>query len=204
MKDILLVAATHKEVSPITGKTNSDFIELSDKIDVLITGVGVLPTAYKLTKVFAANSYKLALNAGIAGSTGKFKPGDVLEVTSDTLITAGKYVKNKYRSMFDVGLWSSNEFPYLDGIIVNKKHFADLPGAKGITTSIIGFNKNPFDDYKPEVETMEGAAFFFVCHSENVNCAAVRSISNFVNDDDWYFDLSIENLNNYLKSKFEL
>ncbi len=204
-KRLLIVAATHKEIEPLTGKTNDNFFALTSDTDVLITGVGVMPTTYYLTETLSANEYSLVLNAGIAGSmTNKFGIGETVEIISDTLVTAGKFTKTKYKSMFEAGLWNENEPPFLSGIIINRKHFNNLPGAKAITTSIIGFDKSPFSKYRPEVETMEGAAFFYTCHKKNCDCAAVRTISNFVKDNKWEIETAVKNLCDFIANNFEL
>jgi len=204
-KKLLIVAATYKEIEPLIGDVRVSFFALTSFTDVLVTGVGVMPTTFHLTEVLTRNNYELVLNVGIAGSlTEKFGIGDTVEVISDTLVTAGKITKSKYKSMFEAGLWHENEPPYLSGIIINGKHFKDLPGAKAITTSIIGFDKSPFSKYKPEIETMEGAAFLYTCKKKNCNCAAIRTVSNFVNDSKWEIELAVNNLCSFVTNKFDL
>ncbi|MNH40683.1 Futalosine hydrolase [compost metagenome] len=56
--------------------------------------------------------------------------------------------------------------------------------------------------FPAEVESMEGAAFFYVCLSEGVKCVQLRSISNYVerrNRESWNIPLAIKNLNAELK-----
>ena len=53
----------------------------------------------------------------------------------------------------------------------------------------------------PDIENMEGAAFFQVCNTFNVPCIQIRAISNKVerrNKDNWNLPLAIKNLNNKL------
>jgi futalosine hydrolase len=50
----------------------------------------------------------------------------------------------------------------------------------------------------PETESMEGAAFFYACFSEDIPCVQLRAISNYVDqtdEDRWSIPLAIENLN---------
>jgi futalosine hydrolase len=52
-----------------------------------------------------------------------------------------------------------------------------------------------------DLESMEGAAFFFACFSERVPCLQVRSISNFIEERDksrWNLELALKNLNRVL------
>ena len=51
--------------------------------------------------------------------------------------------------------------------------------------------------FNPQVESMEGAAFFYACLLEGITCAQVRSISNRVekrNKDNWNIPLAVKNL----------
>ena len=203
-KKYLIVSATHKEIEPLAGKVSKDFFTLSDSADVLVTGVGILPTAYALTKVLSQNRYKLVLNVGIAGSFGTFKPLQTVKVTSEALATYGKVMGENLKSMFEAGLWDKDSFPFENGIITNNKHFSILPSANGITTSIVGFDPVKNGSYKPDIETMEGAAFFYVCKREKVNFAAIRTISNYVNDNNWVTTDAIIELNDFIKSNIEL
>jgi futalosine hydrolase len=53
----------------------------------------------------------------------------------------------------------------------------------------------------PHVESMEGAAFHYVCLHQKINFLQLRSISNYVGERDkskWELKKSIENLNSEL------
>ncbi len=52
-----------------------------------------------------------------------------------------------------------------------------------------------------DLESMEGAAFFFGCFSSKVPCLQIRSVSNLVEVRDksqWNLDLALKNLNRVL------
>ncbi|MFZ1371603.1 MAG: futalosine hydrolase, partial [Ferruginibacter sp.] len=52
--------------------------------------------------------------------------------------------------------------------------------------------------FKPGIETMEGAALHYVCLQENIPFLQIRSISNYVGERDkikWKLKEAIENLN---------
>ena len=54
--------------------------------------------------------------------------------------------------------------------------------------------KNKFD---PDIETMEGAAFYYVCSKMNIRAIALRGISNMVeprNQKAWEIDASVKAL----------
>ena len=78
-------------------------------------------------------------------------------------------------------------------VVASMGHIKDLPKSTlGIdlennfepTYSAIEAKKKTIDDLKkyfnPQVETMEGAAFYYCCFSAGVNCAEIRTISNFI------------------------
>ena len=49
----------------------------------------------------------------------------------------------------------------------------------------------------PDIESMEGAAFFYVCMMEKIPCVQLRAISNYVerrNKNNWNIPLSLKNL----------
>jgi futalosine hydrolase len=53
----------------------------------------------------------------------------------------------------------------------------------------------------PDVESMEGAAFFYACNQANLPCLQFRTISNYVerrNRESWNMPLAINNLNSFL------
>ncbi|MFO7826991.1 MAG: hypothetical protein R6V23_00095, partial [Bacteroidales bacterium] len=55
--------------------------------------------------------------------------------------------------------------------------------------------------FNADIETMEGAAFFYVCLQEEVKFMQIRAISNFVeerNQQNWNIPLAIEQLNKKL------
>ena len=79
--------------------------------------------------------------------------------------------------------------PTATGITVNKVH--------GCAESIAKIKKK----YPADIETMEGAAFFYVCLMEKVPFLALRGISNHVEPRDraaWDIPLAIERVNEVL------
>jgi futalosine hydrolase len=61
--------------------------------------------------------------------------------------------------------------------------------------------------YNCDLETMEGAAFFYVCLMENVSFLQIRSVSNYVeprNKENWDIPLAINNLNDVLKEVIQV
>ncbi len=199
IRNILIVAATRLELEPLlqewsvgplpTGKVTS-IIQKQMPVDILITGPGMVATAFFLGKLRGLHEYSMVLNAGIAGSFNKaLNIGDVVHVSTDCFSELGSWHQERFSPMYDMGMAEDYRPAFLKGsnIIQNNNPpaltaVAELPVAKGVTVnSIKGI---PWDatlagfDYQPDIETMEGAAFFFACMSKNVPCLQIRSISN--------------------------
>jgi nucleoside phosphorylase len=113
---ILIVAATQPEVDPLMqslGMQKSDeeenlFVTRHTSVancSVLITGVGMVPTAFALGRHLPHNVYNLVINLGIAGSFDRnIKLGDVLEITKDTQAELGAEDGTRFISIEQLGL----------------------------------------------------------------------------------------------------
>src|SRR5437588_5970381 len=84
---ILVVAATSFEVESLKSKVLSQNQETrikNQEIEFLVTGVGMVATAFALGKHLAVNSHDLVLNLGIAGSFNRdIAIGEVVEIVED-------------------------------------------------------------------------------------------------------------------------
>jgi len=198
---ILVVAATQLEIEP--------FINLKNNTEVLICGVGIPSTVYHLTKKLLQEKYDLVIQAGIGGSfTKEIKMGEVIIVEQDAFADLGVEEKKKFKTIFDLGFGDKNEFPFNNGYLINTSeilqatHFKKV---KGITINKINDSKKQTKQLKKkfnaEVESMEGAAFHFVCLQQNIPFLQLRSISNNVgvrNKTKWKIMDAIINLNREL------
>ncbi|MFA4851823.1 MAG: futalosine hydrolase [Bacteroidales bacterium] len=213
---ILLVAATFSEIklifekAELTEKSDNYFshhLMGSREIDILITGIGMTSSAYHTGKIVACNNYDFAFNFGIAGSFNKnIKIGDVVNVHQDIISELGaedgnsflKFDEMKIRqNCFEKTIWQIENTHEIKNSVLQK-----LPKVKGITVNTVHGNSNSIEKvvqlFNPDVETMEGAAFLHICNAEQIKCAQIRSISNYVeerNYENWNIDLAIEKLN---------
>ena len=199
--NVLIVAATDFEIEP--------FIQQKKKAEILVTGVGIPATVFHLTKKLLATNYDLVIQAGIAGTfTETFKLAEVVAVAEDCFADIGIEEKGKLHSLSDHGFMDKNEFPFSDGKLVNQSKILknnSLPKAKAVTVNKISDdtfqNKMIHEKYNAEIESMEGAAFHYVCLQQKINFLQLRSISNMVGERDkskWKLKASIENLNKEL------
>lgn len=215
---ILICAATKYEVNIICeylGKASfsnnlfSRYIIKNFTVDIAILGVGQIFTSYNLCKIFNAETYALAINTGICGSfNSEIKIGETLEIISDQFADLGISSENNFETIFESGFAKAHEFPFTDSKLLSdynlhKKY--NLQQAHAITVNNVSGEKNQIQmrqkKFMPDVESMEGAAFFYICKKENIKCAQIRSVSNYVeprNKNNWNIPLAVENLNQNL------
>ena len=86
--------------------------ELKDKVDVLITGVGLTAATYQLTKKILQERPRFVLQAGICGSLDRYlSPGRLVVVEKDTIGDLGVMEKGSFTSVFNLGFTQLNEPP---------------------------------------------------------------------------------------------
>ncbi len=206
---ILLVAATYQEIEPFikhySPKFNADeWIKIAPhEVKILITGVGMVATAFALGKELEKNTFDLALNIGIAGSFYRnIKMGQLVEVREDILSELGAQDDEEFISLEELEL-GEVEFMATDKILL-KEAFRKVTA---ITVNTVHGNEDSIADIRervnPTIETMEGAAFFYACEEANTPALQVRAISNYVekrNCENWNLPLAVKNLNDWLIS----
>lgn len=214
LMNILLTSATNKEISLISDyilKNNSNIKFNGNKvnIDFFVTGIGITSTSYYLTKKVLQKKYDLIINLGIAGSfKDDIKLGEIVNVKSQTFADFGVDDDGIFNSVFDINLIDANKFPFKNGKLQNETNIdflKEIKNVNGITVSTVsGENKKILkliNKYNPDIETMESAAFFYICMMENVNFIELRAISNYIETRDkskWKIDLAISNLNKFI------
>lgn len=213
---ILIVVSSNREVNELITKlefvhqieSNFKSYKLGEmNVDILVTGYGSVFTAYYLTRALNMINYDLAINIGLAGSFDHFlEQGFVVNVVQDQFGDLGVEHKNKMYTLYEEELMDENEFPFAEGKLNSLGNFEieeveSLIPVKGITLNT--FTSNPKrinmlrDKYSPEIETMNGAAFFYVCLAEKVPFLQIRSISHFVEIrriENWNIPSALHNL----------
>ena len=211
----LVVSATYLELKPLLEKAEKinqiddklDSYRIgSKKFDLLCTGVGMVATSFHLGRVLASHKYDRVINAGIAGSFDKDIPlGSVVEIVQDQFPEMGAEDGANFLSMLDLELIEVDEFPYQSGVLINEQEIWSLtyPKVKSITVNKVHGSEEriakTLERFKPQVESMEGAAFFYACKIARIPCLQIRSISNYVerrNKASWDILLAIKTLNN--------
>lgn len=195
--DILLVSATSAEIAPLIEyisqkwqrQSEEVFVNGDSRLQVLITGVGMMQTAYALTRLVRHHRFDFALQAGIAGSFNRQIPlSEVVQVTKEMLGDLGAEDHYNFHDVFDLGLANPNTAPFSNKQLIAPQHpfIESLSLQKVSSLSINSVSGSSFtstaryDRYHCDLESMEGAAFFFVCLNENLSFAQIRAISNYV------------------------
>ena len=213
---ILIVAATREEVMPIISDFGFSISELTEghykseiltpKFEILITGVGMAATAFALGKHLAAHQYDLVINLGIAGSFDRnIALGDLLEISVDTFSELGAEDGDAFLPIDEIGFGTGVYYPSTKlSDYSNPSNPANPKSATAITVNTVHGHEPAIERVverlNPQLESMEGAAFFYACKEINVPCLQIRAVSNYVekrNRDTWKIGLAIKNLNRF-------
>lgn len=204
---ILLCAATYQEIEPFIKHYTSNFnadewikIDLNE-VKILISGVGMVATAYALGLALHQEDFDLALNVGVAGSFYKnIKIGQLVEIREDILSELGAEDDEEFISLAEMNLGEVEFFATQNSSLTD-----DLRKVTGITVNTVHGNTESIEAIQerlnPTVESMEGAAFFYACEEAQVPALQIRAVSNYVekrNRENWNLPLAVRNLNDWL------
>ena len=175
---ILIVTATAAEIAPLDAD-----LRARPRVDRLVTGVGMVATAARCARAIADHRPDVALNFGLCGSFDPaLPPATVVHVVSDRLSELGAEDGGAFVPVEGLDLPCDHvvvntaplanaalaRLPRVSGITVNTVH-GDLPSIAAVVARC-----------RPQVESMEGAAFMYACRLADVPYAQVRAVSNVV------------------------
>ena len=199
MENTLIIAATADEIAP--------FMQLPANqrqgMDILVTGVGMVATAFAIGKQLAISHYDLLLNVGICGSFNRDIPlGEVVHVHRDTFAELGAEDGAQFVDSETLGLATHT---YYSEHRISHPEINRLRQCKGITVNRVHGDERAIEAVAnrihPDTESMEGAAVFYAAHHAGLPAVQVRAVSNYVerrNRDNWRIPLAIETLNRWL------
>jgi futalosine hydrolase len=196
---ILIVTATPFEIAPAVanfGEGSARGLRLTayrhagHEIDVLTTGVGMVATAAWCSRVMTESRYELGLNLGVCGSFDRaLGPGTVVHVVSDRLAELGAENDDGFLTLPELNLTGEDQQSFAAGEFVNavppaNTALSGLPAVNAITVNTVHGNEQSIarvvDRCRPQVESMEGAAFMYACLIHELPFAQVRAVSNVV------------------------
>jgi futalosine hydrolase len=217
---LLIVSATSLEIKPLLSELGKGRVLQNHvtrykyrhfQVYILITGVGMVPTAVYSSIVLGKYKYDAVINAGICGSFNREIPiGKVLNITTDCFPETGAEDGEHFLSIIDLKLLDQDEFPFAGGKLINDSAFESrlingLLIATGVTVNTVHGNEQNIASFlsrhNVDIESMEGASFIYTCKMHKARFIQIRSVSNYIEDRDvskWNIPLAVHNLNHFL------
>lgn len=206
---ILLTAATAAEIAPTRQnlRTQTPLFE----VNTCTTGVGICAATFGLTEALTSGKYDLVIAAGIAGSFDRSLPlGAVVRVTRDCFGDLGVEDNGTFLDLPEIGLATPEDVCIATIFPENgpdfRKTTAHLPTREAITVHTSTGNATTaavrHKRFGAVLESMEGAAFHYVCREKKTPLLHLRAISNYAearNRPAWNLPLAVQNLNAVLK-----
>ena len=225
MKHILITAAEQEELVCAQQAYRLHEANLMGKnisVDFMLTGIGTTSTCYRLTKKIleakaAGNPYDLVVNIGIAGSyafnddpdkPAKFPMGSVAIIEKEYFGDLGFETIFGFQTLFQYDILDADVFPFKGGALHRKELASNIEEFlgkydKGTGVTVQTVTGNPLrtesliKQFDPHIESMEGAAVYYVCLLEDIGFFELRTVSNEVgerNREKWNTPLALESL----------
>ncbi len=196
----LLVAATLLEMQALLQKypykhLRANLVQTPSFL-LGITGMGLVNTAISTTKLILECSPSVVIQAGIAGTFKEsIQVGDTVRVIHDFMPELQAQIPGGFIAMQDLGLLENPGNAYTAmGIENDSVLFSQLPAVRSVSVQTISGDAAQIENLKqryfsvfgcfPDIESMEGAAFFTACAECHVPCVQIRSISNLIENRD--------------------
>jgi len=211
---IAIVAATEPEIRPLAAWLNAhathhefqSWFLHGLQIDLLYTGVGPMLSMYGLMDYISHRHPEGWIQAGIGGAFDpSLETGKTYRITEEVMPTFGAEDRDgSYLNAFGLGWLDPDGYPFSGGRMPCP-YDAAVPGWPEATgmTSWHAHGYQPSIDRiaaasPAQVESMEGASFFYVSLLKRIPFLSVRAISNRVEPRDrhaWKIQEAIDSLN---------
>lgn len=209
---VIITAATVTEWMPAFLEMKQLYTGESQRLKIQFhqSGVGMLATAVSVTRMVLEDKPDLIIQAGIAGCFDEsVSLGKLLVVQEENLADMGVEEDGRWRDIFDLKLEKSSYHPFerrkLPNPWLKKFNLLKLPEVAAVTVNEISTNKERIlqirKKYEPVTESMEGAAFHYVCREAGIPFIQLRAVSNYIGERDksnWKIKEAIDNLNQAL------
>lgn len=219
--NILLVAATFPEsallrerlgvLSPEEGPLFS-FSHGPHRLHLLHGGIGMVNTAYHVGRYFVGQRPDLAVQFGIGGAfEGEIAVGDAVEVGEEVYAELGAEDGEGFLDLEEMGFRNFElEGKAVYNVLANPAVMLGNAGRRSVTVNRVHGRADSIREvqqiWQPEVENMEGAAFFQCCLLEGIPFAEFRGISNRVevrNRAAWNIPAAIESVTDLLIAQLD-
>ncbi len=207
---ILITAPTEAELKPL-----ADLISAKDApgLYLHVSGIGTPKSMFSLMHLLENENFDLMVQVGVAGtfSPGQYPNGTIVMVKEDQFADILIDNNGRPKKLADLGFMDYNEFPFNNGVLQNESPIVfkeKLNEVRSITvnstTGSTGIMQQRLELFDPEIESMEGAAFFYVALMRGIPCIQLRAVSNPVgerNTKSWDIPLALQNLHAFLKQE---
>ena len=193
---IAVVTATELEMQPIRAYLSERlYLRRHHRFDLWVSGVGIMHTTHALCHFLSGEKPDIAIQAGVGGG---FHP---LKHPIGTCVAVGSEVQGDlgvlepggiWKDLPDMGLMDADLAPYTGGRLINPHkdllRRSGLPVVNGVTVNQVSTTPEMISmmahQLAADVESMEGAAFHYVCLQAGIPFLQLRGLSNLVGDRD--------------------
>ncbi|HUA08462.1 MAG TPA: futalosine hydrolase [Candidatus Acidoferrales bacterium] len=195
---ILLVCAVAQEL---------DWLGPRAGVETLVSGIGPVDTASRVTRALAAKSYDMVVNAGIAGAF------DGVAHVGDGVVVGEEIYELQQETGAPLALPPNNlvfDRARSDSQLIEAITSLGFPLVRGVTVSTVtatDATAKRLHARGAEIESMEGFAVLRAAQIANVPAIEVRGISNIVGDREksgWDLDAGIQGLRRVLNATLDL
>lgn len=219
---LLITAAEEEELITAKQAYNSLSTSQQESLEItwMLTGIGTTSTSYRLTKIINSveHPFDLAINIGIAGSfSDSFPLGSVARIEREFFGDLGFETFTGFQTLFDYKILDADTHPFRSGALNAPKlsekveeAMQEYREACAVTVQTVSGlpekTEQLIKGFMPQIESMEGAAFFYVCILEELPFIELRAVSNKVGERDrakWDIPLALSSLKRANKKLLE-
>ncbi|NLA25268.1 MAG: hypothetical protein GX879_09915 [Bacteroidales bacterium] len=187
----LIISASKFETQYLSSKFNiftlDNLSEIPNTHNVLITGAGVLDTIFAISEALNKIQADIIINMGIAGTLNSdLKIGTNCIVKSDFILDSGIYRDKNFKHISEFE-FSINKTKIYNASAEIKNLVPECLEVNAQTVNLfynLDLNNRP-EAYKTtnaDIETMEGAAVFYVANQKSIPVCSIRTISNYIGE----------------------
>lgn len=210
-RTVLITTATYREMKALDKLAD----RMPGTLSTLVTGIGPVATVYAIMTYLASHGKPdLVINIGIAGSYNEqLPPGSVVVPLSDRFADLGVASGRKFIPISRAGIDLSDNYTpsgeyYADRDLAGRIS-PDIRPVRAVTVSTATGSSEVRSmisaEFKTDIESMEGAAAYYVCKMERIPCVGLRAVSNMVGPRDrssWKVEMALEKLSEALDMNF--
>ena len=191
---IAVVTATELEMHPIRNYLSERlFLRKHHRFDLWVTGVGIMHTTHTLTRMLSNEKPDIVVQAGVGGGFHPLRHpiGTSVAVGMDMQGDLGVMEPDgTWKGLPEMGLMDANLPPYTRGRLPNPHTnllaITGLPIVNGVIVNQVSTDPKHISmmahELAADVESMEGAAFHYVCLQTGIPFLQLRGLSNLVGD----------------------